>query len=168
MRECDITLEVDCPPERFWALYFDDDFNRDTFLYGLRWSEPTIVEFSEDEREILRVITAQPRLELGPKVSKMISETLGYREQGRFDKREGKFRFRNRTNIFGDRMELRGEMWAEPLGDDRMRWRSRLKIECSIFGVGGIIERVAEYNALASWPMCSNYWNRWLKEHPQD
>ncbi|NVB37053.1 DUF2505 family protein [Pseudenhygromyxa sp. WMMC2535] len=167
MRECDITHEVRCTPERFWPLYFDADFNRETFLHGLRWDEPTITEFREDEREIIRNIAAHPKLEVGGKVAKLIGERLGYQEWGRFDKATQIFHFRHRTTVFGDRLWIRGRMWTEPLGEDRMRWHSALTIECKILGVGGLLERAVEHNIYKSWPLCSNYWNQWFPAHPE-
>lgn len=166
MRECDISLEIDCPPERFWALYFDEGFNRDTFLDGLRWDEPRITEFRADADLVVRNIAAHPRLEIPGKVAKLIGEKLGYQEWGRFDRQTGEFAFRHRTNIFGDKLWLRGKMWAEPIGAERMRWRTKLTIDCSILGVGGLIERAAEHNVYKAWPQCSTYWNRWISEHP--
>lgn len=166
MRECDISLEIDCPPERFWALYFDEGFNRDTFLEGLHWDEPRITEFRADADLVVRNIAANPKLEIGGKVAKLIGEKLGYQEWGRFDRQTGEFSFRHRTNIFGDKLWLRGKMWGEPIGTGRMRWRTKLTIDCSILGVGGLIERAAEHNVYKAWPQCSQYWNRWLSAHP--
>jgi hypothetical protein len=167
MRERDITLEVDCSPERFWQLYFDEDFNRDTFVHGLGWEAPTITEQREGEREIVRNVSAHPSLDIPGRVARLIGETLGYQEFGRFDRDAGEFHFRQRTNVFGDRMWIRGRMWAEAVGEDRMLWRTKLSIECTIRGVGGLIERTVEQNVDKSWPKCSNYWNRWLREHPE-
>jgi hypothetical protein len=166
MRECDITLEVDCPPERFWRLYFDDDFNRDTFVQGLRWDEPKITEFRADEREIIRNMSAAPKLELGERIAKLVGDKLGYREWGRFDRDSGEFHFRQQTNVFGERMTIAGRMWGEALPGERMRWRTWLTIECTILGVGGLIERAVEHNVYKAWPECSRHWNRWLREHP--
>jgi len=166
MRECDISLEIDCPPERFWPLYFDEGFNRDTFLEGLGWDDPKITEFRADAELIVRNIAAHPKLEIGGKVAALIGEKLGYQEWGRFDRQTREFAFRQRTNIFGDKLWLRGKMWAEAIGTERMRWRTKLTIECTVFGVGSLLERAAEHNVYKAWPQCSTYWNRWLSEHP--
>lgn len=163
MRECDISLDVDCTPERFWALYFDESFNRDTFLEGLRWEAPQITEFRSEPELIVRNIAAQPKLELPGKVAKLVGEKLGYQEWGRFDRSTHEFEFRHRTNIFGDKLWIRGKMWAEPLGSDKMKWRTRLTIDCSVLGVGGLIERAAEHNVYKAWPQCASYWNRWIR-----
>ncbi len=166
MRECEFCLEVRCSPERFWPLYFDEGFNRDTFVEGLRWDEPTITEFRVEPESIVRTIAAHPKVEVGGSVAKLIGEKLGYQEWGRFDRRSGEFAFRHRTNIFADKLWIRGKMWAEPLGVDRMHWRTKLTIECTVLAVGGLLERAVEHNVVKAWPQCSNYWNRWLSEHP--
>ena len=167
MRACDISLEVDCPPARFWRLYFDPEFNRATFLEGLGWDLPTILEFRVDEREIVRNMTAAPKLELPGKVAKMVGDKLGYREWGRFDRVAHEFHFRHQTNIFGERMTIAGTMWADPLPAERMVWRTKLTITCTVLGVGGLIERAVEHNVLKSWPDCSRHWNRWIPAHPE-
>ncbi|PRQ02561.1 hypothetical protein ENSA5_22060 [Enhygromyxa salina] len=166
MRRCDISLELDCPPERFWQLYFDADFNRETFVDALGWEPPTILEFRSDEREIVRNLSARPRLDIPGKVAKLIGEQLGYREWGRFDRGRSEFVFRHRTNIFGERMKMSGRSSGEPLGEARMRWRTKIDIECSILGVGRLLERTVEQNIEKSYPVCARYWNRWLAAHP--
>jgi len=163
MRECDITLEIDCPPDRFWRLYFDEQFHRDTFVDGLRWGEPTVTELRADQREIIRNMTAAPRLEIGGRVAKLVGDKLGYREWGRFDRDSGEFHFKQQTNVFGERMTIAGRMWGEELSGGRMRWRTRLTIECTLLGVGGLIERAAEHNVYKAWPECSRFWNQWLR-----
>lgn len=166
MRACDISLDVHCPPDRFWGLYLDDDFNRDTFIHGLRWEEPTITEFHDGGDEVVRNISAHPKLEVGGKVAKLIGERLGYQEWGRFVRETEQFHFRHRTSVFGDRLWIRGHMWIEPKGE-HMLWRTKLTIECSLLGIGGLIERAVEHNVYKSWPVCSTYWNQWLREHPE-
>jgi hypothetical protein len=165
MRACDISLEIDCAPARFWRLYFDPQFNRDTFVQGLGWELPTILEFRQTEAEIIREMTAHPRLELPGKVAKLVGEKLGYHEWGRFERASSEFHFRHLTNIFGERMIIAGKMWAEPLAE-RMVWRTTLTITCTIVGVGGLIERAVEHNVRKSWPDCSRHWNRWISAHP--
>jgi hypothetical protein len=165
MRACDISLEIDCPPERFWRLYFDETFHRDTFVEGLGWGLPTITERREGPDEIIRNMTAAPKLEVGGKVAKLIGDKLGYREWGRFDRARGEFHFRQQTNIFGERMQIAGHMWGEALAGERMRWRTKLTIECTILGVSGLIERAVEHNVDKAWPECARYWNRWIAEH---
>ena len=90
----------------------------------------------------------------------------------RFERARGEFHFRHQTNIFGERMTIAGKMWAEPLpagpttAAERMVWRTTLTIECTILGVGGLIERAVEHNVHKSWPDCSRHWNRWIPAHP--
>jgi len=167
MRECDISLEIDCRPDRFWRLYFDDGFTHDSFVHGLGWEAPMITELREDELEIVRHVSAVPKLEVGGRVGKLIGDKLGYREQGRFVRDTGEFHFRHQTNIFGDRLELGGRMWGDAMTGERMRWRTRLTIHCTIPAIGGLIERAVEHNVDKSWPACARYWNRWLAEHPE-
>ncbi|KIG18399.1 hypothetical protein DB30_00684 [Enhygromyxa salina] len=167
MRRCDISLELDCPPDRFWRLYFDEDFTRETFERGLGWSAPKYTEFRSDEHEIIRHLSAQPKLDISGKAAKLIGEQLGYQEKGRFDRKTQRFEFSNRTNIFGERMKLSAKMWAEPIGESRMRWRTEMTIDCSIFGVGGLLERTAEQNIEKTYPTCAKYWNRYFADHPE-
>jgi hypothetical protein len=166
MRRCDTNFELDCQPDRFWLLYLDEDFTRELFVRGLGWDAPTFTEFRSNEREVIRNLSAAPKLDLDGKVAKLIGEQMGYREWGRFDRAKGEWEFRHQTNIFGERLKMQGRMWAEPLGQTRMRWRTQTTIECSIIGVGGLLERTAEQNINKTYPISAKYWNRWLAEHP--
>ncbi|EDM75640.1 hypothetical protein PPSIR1_13385 [Plesiocystis pacifica SIR-1] len=163
MRRCDVSLPVECTPARFWALYLDEDFNRDTFLHGLRWSEPRITAYRETETEILRNVAAHPKLDVSGRAARLVGESLGYEEFGRFDRATQIFHFRQRTTVFGDRLWIHGHMRADPRGEAGMHWRTQATVECSIPAVGGLLERAVEHNLLRSYPLCQRYWNQRLR-----
>ena len=165
MRRCELRFAIETTPDRFWSLYLDEDFNRESFVRGLSWDPPQQHAYRSDEREVVRELSAQPRLELPPKVARLVGERLGYREWGRFDRASAQFEFRQRTTMFGDKLSIQGRMWGEPRGEAGMNLIAKLEVEASMFGVGGLLERTVEQNFNTTFSALVRHWNQWLKDH---
>ena len=167
MREPKIQLEIDCPPDRFWRVYFQDGFTRDTFVEGLGWDAPEITELRETEAEIVRSLIATPKLDLPGKLAKLLGDRFGYQEFGRFNRNEQVWHLRHKANTLGDKIKIQGEVASSEIAGGRTRLDARFEIECSMFGVGGMLERTAEQNFNDAWTKCGRYWNRWLAKNPE-
>jgi hypothetical protein len=160
--------EIDCTPARFWELYLDSDFQNRLYLEGLGWERPEITIERDDEDEFRRTMIANPKVMVSGVVEKLIKHTLGFVETGVFDRKAGVFRLKHRTNIFGDKFRLEGEMRIDPVGEHRCRRVAKLEAESYVFGIGRIIEKAAEGNMKKGWDDSAVFFNRWVAKHPED
>ena len=167
MKEIRGTQVLDCSAERFWALYLDDTFTRRLFIEEMGWEDPVIKVVKDDEHEVVRTMEAQPKLNLPAAAARMISKTLGYHEDGRFDKKAKRWTMKHVTNIFGEKVDLSGEFTANDLGDGRCERHAVFRIDVKIFGVAGLLERAIEPNVHRLWEQNTSFTNRWVKAHPE-
>ena len=157
--------EIDCTPERHWELYLDPEFTRDMFVDGLGHNEPDITEVSDDDKERRRDMKVVPKLELPPRIQKLMKGKMGYSEKGRFDKKREKFYLEHKTAALGDKLRLNGEFFVEPLGDKRCKRTAIVRVDVRVFGIGGLLERVIERSIKSGWDDSAKYMNRWLAKN---
>jgi len=160
------THDVACSEARFWELYLDETFTRALFTQKMGWDDPYIEVIKDDEREVVRKMEAQPKLQIPGAVSRLISKTLGYTEDGRFDKTEQRWTMKHDTNIFGKKLDLLGIFTTEPKGEDRCVRHAEMRIDAKMFGVAGIIERAVESNMSRLLGEGIEFTNDWIKKHP--
>lgn len=170
MKTIRATQQLNCSAERFWALYFDETFTRALFVEGMGWDDPEIEVKRDDEEMFVRRMAAQPKLDIPGSVARMISKTLGYEEDGRFDKKRERWVMRHSTNIFGDKLDLKHIFTVDDQTDDDGEGRCKLNAEvvvnAKIFGVGGLLERVIETNVHKILAQNTKFINDWVARHP--
>jgi hypothetical protein len=132
----------DCDEETFWReLFFDPDFNRKMFLEHLRFDGWELDRYDDDEEAIDRLIRVKPVT--GPlpgPIKKVVGDNLGYREEGRYDKKTKRYRFRVIPNTRPDKVSIDGEIHVEPR-DGKVARILDLEVKVKLFGVGGLIEK---------------------------
>lgn len=156
--------ELPCEIERFWRLYLDDDFQRRAFVEGLGWSPPRVRARTEADAELTRILECEPRLSLPPAIARLLQRTLGFTEYARFDRRAQRLELRHVTNVFGDRVELVGEIWAEPLDGGRCTRCAEMTITAHVPLVGALLERTVEHNLHKGFDGSAAYIRRALAE----
>lgn len=160
-----MTHELDCDTERFWKIFFDRDFNKKLFEH-LAFPKWEIVEQREDDKEIVRIIKAVPKLEAPAPVAKVLGPGFGYTETGRFDRATKKFEFVIRPTALADKLKNEGKVRCEPLGDKRCKRIVDVVAEAKIFGIGGMIEKMTEKSFRDGWGGSATFINKWVKENP--
>ncbi len=91
MKQFTIVHEFACTPERFWRLFFDPEFNAALYRDGLRVEGYAVLASRETEEEIQRTITGRPQLKIPAAAQKFVGDRLSFTEEGRFDKRDGRY-----------------------------------------------------------------------------
>jgi hypothetical protein len=143
MAETRIEHTFDCSVETFWAkTFFNVEFNRNMHLQHLHFHKWEIVESSETESTILRTVQVVPAIgEIPAAIRAFIGESLGYREEGIFDKKTQHYRVRVVPTALADKINISGEIWAEPVAPQRCKRIFSVQISARVFGVGSIIEQ---------------------------
>jgi len=157
--------ELDCTPERFWQLFFDRDFNEKLFA-ALEFPEWKLLDQRDEEKEIVRIVKATPKMEAPGPVAKVLGSSFGYTEESRFDKATKTQRFVIKPTTMADKLRNEGTVRCEPVGEGRCRRVVEVLAEAKIFGVGGMIESSLEKSFRTGWQKSADFINRWVKEHP--
>lgn len=159
------THELDCTPDRFWQLYFADDFNKALFAF-LQFPEWKVIDQKEDDAKIVRKVKAIPKFDAPGAVVKVLGSSFGYSEVGTFDKAKKVFSFAMTPNVLADKMKNEGTIRLEPLGDAKSRRVVEIFLEVKIFGIGGAAEGASEKSHRYAWDKSAEFTNRWVKDHP--
>lgn len=158
---------IQCDEDTFWKLFFSRPLN--ARMYGEVFKFPVfeILDEREDERSIARRATGQPRVSALPEpVGKLLGSNFQYVEDSVFDKASRTWRWTMRPNLLHDRLCNKGVLRLEPDGPARVVRRVEVTVEAKIFGVGRLLEGVAEKELRAGWDQSAAFLNAWLSEHP--
>jgi Protein of unknown function (DUF2505) len=141
--------EIECSPERFWELFFDDALQKRIYseLGFPRWD---VIEVKQTETEIQRTVKAIPKLDAPGPIAKLLGANFGYTENGRFDRASKVYRFVITPSALADKLRNEGSVKVEPHGSGCVRI-VEITAEAKIFGVGGAIEKLTEKSHREAW-----------------
>jgi hypothetical protein len=157
-----LTHEINCTPERFWQLFFDNDFQKKIFA-TLQFPKWDVVDFKETDKEIVRVIQGVPKIDAPAAVTKVLGSGFGYTEEGRFDKSTKVFRFVIKPTALAEKLRNEGTVRCEPKGDGKCIRTVELTTEAKIFGIGGMMEKTMEKSARDGWQKGADLLNEHLR-----
>jgi hypothetical protein len=161
-----IQHEFDCSEETLFAIcFFDDEFNRRLYLETLKFPVWREVERRVTDDKLERVVEVQPFVEnVPPALSKVIGNRFGYREVGTLDRRALRYRFSVIPAAMADRTTVSGEMYAEKVGDDRVRRVVEFSIDVKIFAIGKMIEQKTIDDTRDSYEKMARFLRSYLRE----
>jgi hypothetical protein len=152
-----------CSEQRFWKLFFDDQFNQQLFRDGLGFPHYEQLSFEETPDEIRRVTSVMPKVgQLPSALKKVIGEGIGYREHGVFNKESQRFALRVVANKIPDRLTVEGVLFTQPLGESSCRRLFDATVEARMFGVAGLLEKRLIADLRASYADSADFTNRYL------
>lgn len=162
-----VTHEINCNAETFWKVFFDKGFNESLYRSALAFPEFNILDQRETDKEIIRKVSGQPKMDVPGPVAKLLGSGFKYTEEGTFDKATQTWRWKMIPSTLADKMKNGGSMRVEPVGDNKVRRIAEIDIEAKIFGVGGLIESTAEKQLRAGWDESAVYMNKYLANQPK-
>lgn len=162
-----VTHEINCDAETFWKVFFDKEFNEKLYRSGLGFPEFNIIDQKETDKELIRKVVGQPKMEMPGPVAKLLGSGFKYTEDGSFDKASKVWRWKMIPSTLADKMRNEGSMRIEPVGDNKVRRVAEILIEAKIFGIGGMLESTAEKQLRAGWDESAVYMNKHLANQPK-
>ena len=164
MKQIKLVHEINCSPEVFWKLQFDPAFNEALLRAAMKVEDFKILKFEENDREIRRTTTGQPKIDLPGPIKKIMGSGFGYTEEGKFDKATQTWTWKITISSFGDKARNEGTMRVESIGENKVRRTADAVVECKIFGVGGMIESNMEKAVVEGWNAGAAFVNKWIAD----
>lgn len=161
-----VTNEIRCNQETFWRIFFDKAFNEELYLKVLGFPSFKIVSQTENDREILRKVAGQPKMNVPGPLAKMFGPGFGYTEEGRFDRATQVWTWKLTPSSMAEKLRNEGSVRVTSTGENTVRRVADITIEAKIFGVGGLIESTTEKQLREGWETSAVFMNKWLAEHP--
>ena len=166
MKKITLTHDINCSVDKFWEVFFDNEFNETLFRKELGFPEYDIVSFEKkDNGEVYRRVKGKPKMDVPKAVAKVLGDSFGYEEEGRFDPASKTWKFEMHPNTLAGKLINKGWVRCEPAGEGKCRRVAELEMEAKIFGVGGLLESTTEKEMRAGWEKSASFMNRWLTEH---
>jgi hypothetical protein len=142
-----LTYGWDCPPEKFWALYYDPDFTMRLYLECLGSTSAEIVSQEGNlDSGLVRTLTYGQRPPMPGPVRKIFGEEVVTTEVTTFDPRTSTTTFVMTPGTMADKTHIDGAIELAVEGGSTIETFS-LEARVKIFGAGPIVERFIEHTA---------------------
>ena len=151
--------------EKFWELFFNDELQKKIFK-DLQFPQWDILDYTDGEKEIVRIVKAIPKLDIPGPVAKVLGPGFGYTEEGRFDKASKTYKFVVTPTQMADRLKNEGTVRCEPKGDNACTRTVDVVVEAKVFGIGGMIEKMTEKGTRDGWAKSAAFFNDYVKRNP--
>ncbi len=166
MAEVRIEHTYDCSEDTFWnEVVFDPEYNRRLFLGELGFPKHELKKSEETDTEVRRTVEVTPKLgDLPGPLKKLLGEGLSYREEGVYYKGQRRYVIRIIPNKMADKTKIEGVMSTSPVGEGQCKRLFVCTIQCSVFGVGGLVEKRVAADLEASYGAAARFTNQFLAE----
>jgi hypothetical protein len=157
-----VTHEIRCNAETFWKTFFDKTFNEKLYLEVLGFPEFKIVDQTENDQKITRVVQARPKVDMPAPIAKALGPNFGYKEEGSFDKAKQLWTWKMVPSTMAEKLRNEGAVRIEPVGTDKVRRVADILIEAKVMLIGGLMESTAEKQLRDGWDKSAVYMNKYL------
>lgn len=167
MPEITLRHEVDCDEDTFWTkIVFDEAFNKQMYEGDMKFPSWKLLESKDSGDKIQRKVFVDPPAgDLPGPIKKALGNSLAYTEEGTFDKTTKRYTFKVTPAALADKTKINGELWAEKIGDKKMRRMCKINVEVKVMLVGGMIQDRILQDLQKSYDTSTIYTNKYIKEH---
>ena len=132
---------LDCTSETYWRCVYDEQFNRRLYLDVLKFRDFKWISLeTTDDLWVRKMYLNPPKSDLPAPIASLVGD-LSWNEEGRLDRRTGKYRLKIETNTMRDKTSITGEIWCEARGETQCDRFSRTVVDVKVFMVGSMIEK---------------------------
>lgn len=158
---------LNCDEDTFWhKIFLDESFNDRLYKDGLHFPVFKEVKREDTGSEIRRVVEVTPNIgELPGPIKKVAGDNMSYAEEGVFDKKTKRYRLTIKPNTLADKLFVKGELWTEPAGPNKIKRLFKADVTCKIFGIGGMIEKRIISDMEKSYDLAARFTNDYLAKN---
>ncbi len=164
MPETEFRHTMDCDPDTYWRCVFDDEYNTRLYRDLLKFREVTVLA-QEDKGDVKtrKLRLNPPPADLPGPVAKVVGD-LSWTEEGTFDKKTGRYRFKITPASLPEKTHISGEIWCEPRGDKKCERIAKMNVEVKVFMVGGLIEKRIIDDTKKSYEAAAKFTGEYVRE----
>ena len=157
------TINID--EQGFWKLFLDEEFGRALHCDHLRYASFEITEQHTDENHVFqRHIAYKPRIPDMPSHAAKLVGDGSYTEIGVYDPRSRTYTATITPNKGASHFSTHAEIRAEPLPGRQCERILTVDNKVNIFGLGRIVEKLAENTMRRASVDWAEFVNRWIRE----
>jgi hypothetical protein len=171
MSEITLRHDIETDEDTFWwKVVFDEAFNKKLYVDRLGFHKWNVLETKDGADVLTRRVEVDPPIgDLPGPLKKVIGDRLSYMEEGTFDKKTKRYRFKVTPSTLAEKTKISGEMWCEAKGDrsDKKITRvCRISVEVKVFIVGGMLEERILSDLRVSYDKGTSFTNEQLRASP--
>jgi len=155
--------DFDTSVDRYWEMFFDDDYNKE--LYRALEIDRTVLKVEPDGELTRREILLKPKREIPKLFKRVMKGSLEYTEHNVFDRSRSLLEVRIVPAFGADKITNVGTYRVVDLGSNRVRRVYEGECTCKIPLVGGKIEKHIVGEIRSSYVTTTNVSRKWLREH---
>ena len=167
MIEYEIVDEFATTPDKYWDMFFSDEYN------GALWKaldiEREVIEFKRtgegENEEIHRVQRLTPKRDVPSALRKLVKDAISYEERNVWRRRDNLMEVVTIPNFFADKFTTRGTYKLVALGDDKLKRIWKASCECRVALVGGKVEKFVVEEVQRSYRATTIFTRKWIAEH---
>ena len=164
MAEQTIRHVIACDTETYFKCVFDEEYNRRLYLDVLKFREITLRGQEETADTITRKLYLNPpKVDLPGPIAKVVGD-LSYVEEGTYDKKTHRYRYKVTPASNADKTTIKGEMWCEDRGPKKIERIAKTFVEVKIFMIGSLIEKRIFDDMKKSYDAAAKFTNEFVKE----
>ncbi|MBK7402471.1 MAG: DUF2505 domain-containing protein [Myxococcales bacterium] len=165
MPEQEIRNSMDCSVDAYWKCVFDEEYNRRLYLEALKFREFKLLSQTDGANgsRSRKVYLNPPAADLPGPVAKVVGD-LSWTEEGTWDPKTGRYKFKVTPASLPDKTRIDGEIWCEARGDKSCDRIAKAFVEVKVFMVGGIVEKRIIDDMKKSYENAARFTNQWVKE----
>jgi hypothetical protein len=164
MPEQEIRHPMDCDVDTYWRCVFDEEYNRRLYLEVLRFRDFKLLSQEEKaDKKTRRLYLNPPAADLPGPVAKVVGD-LSWHEEGSFDAKTKRYRFKVIPASLPDKTHIEGEIWCEPRGDKKCERIAKTNVEVKVFMVGGLIEKRIIDDMRKSYEAAAKFTGEYVRE----
>lgn len=169
MAERRIEHIYNCSETLFWEkVFLDTDYNRKLYVDHFGFESWELVKNEPQGAAFARTVQAVPAVpDLPGPLKRLARDGVGYTEHGIYSPEERCYRLTVTPQSLANKLDIRGELRTEVLGDNQCRRIYRGTVVAKIFGVGGLLETRILDDIEKSYRQSAEYTNDWLRSNPQ-
>jgi Protein of unknown function (DUF2505) len=156
-----IAHEFDADPDRYWAVFFDEDYNIEV-ARRLDMKERTVLFRSEDDATIRFEQKLIPRRDLPTIIKKLVGGDLGYVERATYHKGRSYMDVSIEPTLLKERTDVRATYTVTPIGPGRVRRTYEGDVHVDVPLVGRKIEAAVLEDVRRSFDIAAQVTKEWL------
>lgn len=164
MAERRIEHTYNCSEATFWEkVFLDTDYNRELYVQQFRFESWELLKHEKEGDEWSRIVRAiPPTPDLPGPLKKLAQDGVGYTEHGTYNPAKNNYRLTVTPQSMASRLDIRGELFTEALGDNQCRRVYIGSVVAKVFGVGRLLENRILDDIEKSYKKSADFTNRWL------
>lgn len=167
MIEYEIADEFLTTPDRYWDMFFSDEYN--AALWKTLDIERELIEFKREgsgqDEVIRRVQRLTPKRDVPAVLRKLVKDAVSYEERNVWRRRDNCMEVVTIPNFFADKFTAKGTYKLSPHGVDRLTRTWKANCECRVPLLGGKVEQHVVEEVKKSYRATTAFTRQWIAEH---